>query len=103
MNESDFLELADAMFERIESALDAQSIDCDINVTGGVMELSFDDGAKVIINRHTPNREIWVAARSGGFHYKYADHVWRNTRDDGLLTAQLSALVSAHADTAFSL
>jgi CyaY protein len=90
MTESEFTQLADVIFSRIENALDNTDIDCNLN--GGVMELELDDGAKIIINRHTPNREIWIAAKSGGFHYQLKDGQWLNTRDDSEFFSTLSSL-----------
>jgi CyaY protein len=60
---------------------------------GGVLELEFDNGTKMIINRHTAAREIWVAAKSGGFHFRPLDGRWVNTRDGRELWAMLAALV----------
>ena len=72
MEEREFNALADAMLARIEAALEACSSDCDFDFEtkpGGVLELEFDNGSKIIINRHTAAREIWVAAKSGGYHF----------------------------------
>jgi iron-sulfur cluster assembly protein CyaY len=91
MTESEFNELADTVFQRIEQALDETDIDYDSN--GSVMEIEFDDGSKVIVNRHVPNREIWLAARSGGFHYSFQDGQWQSQRDGSELFARLSELV----------
>ncbi len=90
MTESEFTQLADTIFARIENALDNTDIDCNLN--GGVMELELEDGSKIIINRHTPNREIWIAAKSGGFHYQLIDGQWLNTRDGTEFFITLSAL-----------
>lgn len=90
MTESEFTQLAEAIFSRIENALDSTDIDCNLN--GGVMELELEDGSKIIINRHTPNREIWIAAKSGGFHYQLIDGQWLNTRDGTEFFTTLSAL-----------
>jgi CyaY protein len=100
MNESEFLNISDAVFDRIESALDAGEFDVDVNRNGNVLEIEFDDGAKIVINRHLPNQEIWLAARSGGFHYRRVDGNWRNTRDGGDFFAQFSEIVKAHAGKA---
>jgi CyaY protein len=51
----------------------------------------------MIINRHAAAREIWVAAKSGGFHYRHDGTAWRDTRDGDELFAALSRLVSAQA------
>ena len=48
---------------------------------GGIVEIEFDDGSKIIVNRHGAAREIWVAARSGGFHFRWDGAAWRDTRD----------------------
>ncbi|MFA6013483.1 MAG: iron donor protein CyaY [Gallionellaceae bacterium] len=90
MTESEFTQSANAIFSRIESALDNTDIDCNLN--GGVLEIELEDGAKIIVNRHTPTREIWVAAKSGGFHYKLLDGKWQSTRDQSELFGKLNEL-----------
>jgi CyaY protein len=93
MTESEFNELADAIFARIEQAIDASDADIDYDSNGTVMEIEFGDGSQIIVNRHMPNREIWLAARSGGFHYGYQDGEWRSQRDGSELFAKLGELV----------
>ncbi|MEY3201661.1 MAG: hypothetical protein RIR70_1211 [Pseudomonadota bacterium] len=96
MDEGQFNALADAALESLEAALDGCGGDFDIEVKpGGVLELEFDDGSKIIINRHSAAREIWVAAKSGGFHYRFEEGQWVNTRDGESLLAALSRLISA--------
>ncbi len=102
MTESEFNELADAVFARIEQAIDASSTDIECSLNGGVLELEFDDGSKIIINRHTPNREIWLAARSGGFHYAWQDGRWLSRRDDSELFDKLAELVKSGCGTALA-
>ncbi|MHB1373944.1 MAG: iron donor protein CyaY [Thauera sp.] len=98
MEESAFNALAEAELARIESALEASGVDIDIEPKpGGILELEFDNGTKMIINRHTAAREIWVAAKSGGFHFRPLDGRWVNTRDGADLWAMLAALASAQA------
>ena len=71
MDEADFNALADAELERLEGLLDACELDFDYEVKpGGVFELEFDNGTKIIVNRHSAAREIWLAAKSGGFHFR---------------------------------
>jgi CyaY protein len=93
MTENEFNELADAVFARIENALDASDGDIDYDNNGSVLEIEFADGSKVIVNRHVPNREIWLAAKSGGFHYGYQDGKWFSQRDGSELFAKLGELV----------
>ena len=95
MNETDFEAQASATLEALEQALENCGEDLDFELkAGGILEIEFEDGTKVIINRHAAAREIWVAARSGGFHYRWDGQVWRNTRDGSELFAALSALLS---------
>jgi len=104
MNETEFEAQAAAELARIEQALEASGVDADVEPKGdGVLEIEFADGSKMIINRHGAAREIWVAARSGGFHFRrdQANDAndtnaaqWRDTRDGTELYAALSRLVS---------
>ena len=94
--ESEFESRAERTLASIERALEASGADVDSEMRpGGVLELEFADGSRIIINRHSIAREIWVAARSGGFHYRWDGAAWRDTRDSSELFAALSKLVSA--------
>jgi CyaY protein len=96
MTDAEFDALADATLAALERALDAAALDADVLAKGdGLLELEFADGSKMVINRHTAAREIWVAAKAGGFHFRHAADGWRDTRDGGELFAAMSRLVSA--------
>jgi CyaY protein len=98
LDEREFNLAADAMLARIEAALDACDADIDYEIKpGGVIEIEFDDGSKIIVNRHTAAREIWVAARSGGYHFKCEAGRWIGTRDGADLMAALSRCASEQA------
>jgi CyaY protein len=98
MNDAEFDRLADAALQKIEQQLEASGIDADFELKdGGVLEVEFADGSKVIVNRHRAAREIWVAARSGGFHFRWDGAAWRDTRDGTELFAALSRVASAQA------
>jgi CyaY protein len=95
MNDTEFDRLANAALEKIEQQLEASGIDADFELkAGGVLEIEFADGSKVIVNRHGAAREIWVAARSGGFHFRWDGAAWRDTRDGAELFAALSRVAS---------
>lgn len=86
------------MLARIEAALEASASDLDFEIKpGGVIEIEFDNGTKVIVNRHTAAREIWVAARSGGYHFRPQGERWLATRDGEELMAALSRCLSEQA------
>ena len=98
MTDSEFEQRADAALEALERALEGLDLDLDVQRKGdGVLELEFGDGSKMIVNRHAAAREIWVAAKAGGFHFRYDGAAWRDTRDGAELFAALSRLVSAQA------
>ncbi len=71
MNESDFNQLAEETMVEIEEAIDNCGVDIDTDTGGGILTLEFVNGSQIIINKHTPLCQIWVAARSGGFHFDY--------------------------------
>ena len=96
MSPSDFDAVAEVALEQIQQALEASGVDADIELKGdGVIELAFEDDSRVVINRHRAAQEIWVAARSGGFHYRWDGSTWLDTRDGSELFAALSKVVSA--------
>lgn len=99
MTESEFLALAEATLDSIEAALERAStvteLDVECSRTGNVLEIEFiDNGSKIIVNSQAPMQEIWVAARSGGFHYKREEERWIDTRDKSELFAALSRMAS---------
>jgi CyaY protein len=101
MSEAEFVARAESALARIDAALEESGIDADVQgKEGGVLEIEFADGSRMVINRHAAAREIWVAARSGGFHFRWDGAAWRDTRDGGELFAALSRLVSAQSGQA---
>jgi len=68
-----------------------------------VIEIEFGNGSKIIVNRHGAAREIWVAARSGGYHFRPDGGRWLGTRDGEELLAALSRTVSEQAGVRIAL
>ena len=96
MDETEFSAAAERALERIEAALEESGVDADVELKpGGVIEIEYADGSRMVINRHAAAREIWVAAPSGGFHFRWDGTAWRDTREGSELFAALSRLVSA--------
>lgn len=99
MTESEFLARAEQALSAIEVALERVSdegeLDVECSRSGNVLEIEFiADGSKIIVNSQAPMQELWVAARSGGFHYRCDNGRWLNTRDGSELFASLSKVVS---------
>lgn len=98
MTENEFNVLADAALERIVRALEEHAPDCDCeSKVDGVLELEFADGSRIIVNRHSSAQQIWIAAKSGGHHFRWDGAKWVNTRDGFELFSSLSKLVSAQS------
>ena len=103
--DSAFIASADALLAAIGAALDAALASSDDeagdgtdwSLNDGILEIECADGSKLIVNRHVPNREIWVAARSGGFHFRAEGGRWRDSRSGGELAAQLTQLLHEQA------
>lgn len=102
MNESDFHREVDAVLARIEAAAEIVD-DLDVDLESGILTVTCPDDSRIIVNRQTPNREIWVAARSGGFHFTSREGAWRDTRSGDELFASLARIVRLQAgvDIAF--
>lgn len=83
MNESEFTDLAEQTMIAIEEAVENSGADIDYDTISDILTLEFETGTQIIINRQTPASQIWVAARSGGFHFDYdADSAsWRLDSD----------------------
>lgn len=102
MTEQEFNALADQALAAIESALDPMLDDLDFeSKPGGILEIEFPDGHKLIINRHSIAREIWVADRSGGFHFRPENGIWVDTRDGTELHSKLRSLLASHGAAGF--
>ena len=94
LNEAEFNQAAGATMAHIEQVLENADLDFE-TPADGIIEVEFDDGSKIIINRHGVAREIWVAARSGGFHFMPVEGGgWVDTKDGETLHAKLAALVA---------
>ena len=104
MNDSEFKALADAALKHIEAGLERSGADIDFEmVADQVLEIEFADGSKIIVNRHTAAREIWLAAKSGGFHFRPAEGRWLGTRDGEDFYVVLSRCMSEQAGEPVSL
>ena len=103
LDESAFQARVDAVFAAIEAALDSAESDIDSEISGGILTLEFENRSKVIINRQTFNREIWVAAKSGGFHFRFDGAEWRDTRSGESLQTLLARVIAEQGGTVMSI
>lgn len=91
MTESEFLALSHEVIDGIEAAFDRAGMDVDLDRKGdGILEVGFGNGTRIVINSQAPMRQIWVAARSGGFHFAQREGQWLDTRSGERLPALLA-------------
>ena len=99
MNESDFDRVAEDTMLAIEEAIDDSGADIDYDNSGGILTLEFENGSRIIVNKQGPLSQLWVAARSGGYHFDYDadDDCWRLQGDGEELFSCLSRYCSEQA------
>lgn len=104
LTDAQFHTLAGAVLSAVETTVDTwlqdDVIDIDSHRTGGLLELSFPNGSKLVLNTQPPLHELWLAARSGGFHYKHVNGLWLDTREGREFFGALSACASEQAGQA---
>ena len=94
MTETEFNLKVDDVLLKLERSIEAVDADIDFELNEGILQMEFADGSQIIINRQTPNREIWVAARSGGFHFSWDGSQWKSMREQRELCDLLSECAS---------
>lgn len=102
MTESEFLTMADQCLTQVEEifekAFENDELDVECKRSGNVLEVEFvNNGSKIIINSQAPMQEMWMAARSGGYHYKHDGHGWKNTRDQSDFFETLAKIAQVQA------
>ena len=106
MNESEFQEIAEQTIEDIQDAIDNSGADIDYDEIGGVLTLEFEDGSKIIFSKQGAMNQLWMAAKSGGFHFDYNEdsEQWLCESGDNVeLYNMLSRLATEQAGEAVSL
>ena len=98
MTDLDYLNHAESALKAIERACDWINDDTDVDLdnqrTGGMITLTFANRSQIIINLQKPIQEIWMAAKAGGFHYRFVNGHWRDTKMSSEFFADLSRYAS---------
>jgi CyaY protein len=94
LSEARFHDLVDAAQAIVEDAFDDCDLDVDLENAAGVLTVRFENGSQLILSRQEPIRQLWVAARSGGFHFDYdaASDRWLCDSSDEQLGEMLSRI-----------
>ena len=101
MNDSEFMDQAEILLKAVEASCDrindADLADIDNQRTGGMVTLVFSNRSQIVINLQKPLHEIWLAAKSGGYHYKFNSDQWLDTKGQGEFFSSLSRYASEQA------
>jgi len=101
LSDSEFHRRAQEVLAAIEATLDRwlqdDEIDIDSHRSGGLLELELPGGSKIVVNTQPPLHELWLAARTGGYHFRLIGEQWIDSRGSGEFFAMLSREISAQA------
>jgi CyaY protein len=101
MTDTEFMDRAESVLRAIEACCDRineqSDADIDNQRVGGMVTLVFPNKSQIIVNLQKPLHEIWLAARSGGYHYKFDGQQWQDTKGQGEFFASLSRYASEQA------
>ena len=103
MTDLEYMDRAEALLRAIESRCDElnDSTDADIDNqrVGGMVTLAFADNSQIVINLQKPLQEVWMAAKSGGYHYRFDGAVWQDTKGAGEFFDRLSRDATQQSET----
>ena len=106
MTDTEFMDLAETLLKAVEVSCDrindAGDTDIDNQRVGGMVTLVFANQSQIIINLQKPLHEVWMAARSGGYHYKYSSNEWIDTKGQGEFFSNLSRYASEQSGVALT-
>lgn len=101
MTDLEYMDRAEAVLKAIEVACDhcndAGEVDIDNQRVGGMITLVFENRSQIVINLQKPLHEIWLASRSGGYHYRFDGQQWLDTKGHGEFFEHLSQEASLQA------
>ena len=101
MTDPEFMDRAEALLRRIEACCDRINDETDADIdnqrVGGMVTLTFPNGTQIVVNLQKPLHEIWMAAKAGGFHYKFDGAQWMDTKGNGEFFANLTRMAGEQA------
>jgi len=101
MTDLDYTDHAESLLRSIELCCDRINDDTEADIdnqrVGGMVTLTFANGSQIIVNQQKPLHEIWMAAKAGGFHYKFDGVRWMDTKGNGEFFANLSRYAGEQA------
>lgn len=104
MTDPEFMDRAEALLRQIEACCDRINEETDADIdnqrVGGMVTLVFPNGSQIVVNLQKPLHEVWMAAKAGGFHYKFDGQRWMDTKGNGEFFVNLTRYASEQAGQA---
>lgn len=101
MTDLEYTDRAEHLLAAVEGCCDrlneATDADLDNQRVGGMVTLTFADCSQIVVNLQKPLHEVWMAARDGGYHYRFDGGAWRDTKTGAEFYGELSRCASAQA------
>ena len=101
MTDLEYLDQAEALLKAVEANCDRMNDESDADIdnqrVGGMVTLTFANRSQIVINLQKPLQEVWMAAKAGGYHYRYQDGRWMDTKGNGEFLTELSRQASVQA------
>ena len=102
MTDSEFMDRAEQLLNAVERACDhlndVDGVDIDNQRSGGMITLAFANRSQIVVNLQKPLHEVWLASKDGGYHFRWQDGSWVDTKGQGEFFAELSRHASQHAN-----
>ncbi|CAA9421702.1 MAG: Frataxin homolog CyaY, facilitates Fe-S cluster assembly, interacts with IscS [uncultured Ramlibacter sp.] len=104
MTDPEYMDRAEALLRQVEDSCDRINDETDADIdsqrVGGMVTLTFPNGSQIIINLQKPLHEVWLAAKAGGFHYRFDGSRWIDTKGQGEFFGSLTRHASEQAGRA---
>jgi CyaY protein len=106
MTDTQFLDQAERLLQTVESCCDRLNDQTDADIdnqrVGGMITLSFPNASQIIVNLQKPLQEIWLAARSGGYHFRFDGKSWQDSKGQGEFFALLTRCANEQSGSVLS-
>lgn len=87
MTDPEYMDHAEALLRQVETGCDRINDDTDADIdsqrVGGMVTITFRNGTQIVVNLQKPLHEVWLAAKAGGYHYKFDGRKWMDTKGQG--------------------
>jgi len=98
MTDSEFIELVNKLYQKIEDGIEDSGADIDYDQNGSLLTLEFENRTKLIINRQEPLHQVWLATLENGHHYEYQNDLWIDNRSGDEFLGFLASAIAKQSN-----